>query len=179
MRSPIVRPAAHQISRYGLPMVFAEPLSFESVTSSVRFKSFVFATAFSASHCRTIGLCNALLTRPQTTRHPALLRERRVVFSLREGDILFLLWGGYMVFMLWADTPLSYFWQGALFLRRGGTRFFCIGKSALFPCIGREAFFQLRRGAGAFVLRSWCVFVLGNGVLFSTASTRACVSVRV
>ena len=40
----------------------------------------VFATAFSASHCRTIDLCNALLTRPQTTRPPALLRERRVVF---------------------------------------------------------------------------------------------------
>lgn len=80
VRSPIVRPAAHQISRYGLPMVFAAPLSFESITSSVRFKSFVFATAFSASHCRTIDQCNALLTRPQTTRHPALLRERRVVF---------------------------------------------------------------------------------------------------
>ncbi len=80
VRSPIVRPAAHQISRYGLPMVFAAPLSFESFTSSVRFKSFVFATAFSASHCRTIDLCNALLTRPQTTRPPALLRERRVVF---------------------------------------------------------------------------------------------------
>jgi hypothetical protein len=114
VRSPIVRLAAHQIFRYGLPMVFAAPLSFESITSSVRFKSLVFATTFAASHCRTIGLCNALLTRPQTTRPPALLRERRVVFSLREGYIFscfgagtwFYALGGYAAFLFRAGRIL-------------------------------------------------------------------------
>lgn len=157
VRSPIVRPAAHQISRYGLPMVFAAPLSFESITSSVRFKSFVFATAFSASHCRTIGLCNALLTRPQTTRHPALLRERRVVFYYGK-DTYFPALGRVYGFLLWADTLLSYFGQGALFLRRGGRVFSASGKAHCFPASGGRHSFNLggaqglsRFGRGAFL----------------------------
>ena len=71
----------------------------------------VFATAFSTSHCRTIGLCNALLTRPQTTRHPALLRERRVVFYYGK------------------DTFFSCFGAGIWIL--------CFGRIHCFPISGR------------------------------------------
>ena len=117
----------------------------------------VFATAFSASHCRTIGLCNALLTRPQTTRHPALLRERRVVFYYGK-DTYFPALGRVYGFLLWADTLLSYFGQGALFLRRGGRVFSASGKAHCFPASGGRHSFNLggaqglsRFGRGAFL----------------------------
>lgn len=157
MRSPIVRPAAHQIFRYGLPMVFAEPLSFESITSSVRFKSFVFATAFSASHCRTIGLCNALLTRPQTTRHPALLRERRVVFyygkdtffSCFGAGIWILCFGRIHCFPISGRAHSSCVEEGRVFSASGkahcfpasgGTHSFNLGGAQGHSCFGRGAF---------------------------------------
>ncbi len=39
-------------------------------------------------------------------------------------------------FMLWADTLLSYFGQGAFFLRRGGARFFALGIAHCFYASG-------------------------------------------
>ena len=61
---------------------------------------------------------------------------------------IFLLWGGYMVFMLWADTLLSYFGQGAFFLRRGGRVFSASGKAHCFPASGGRHSFNLGGAQG-------------------------------
>lgn len=51
-------------------------------------------------------------------------------------------------FMLWADTLLSYFGQGAFFLRRGGARFFALGKAHCFPASGGTHSFNLGGAQG-------------------------------